>query len=170
MGEAEQKQVSNKKEDDDIISLIVGPFAESLFVLVPLIVISIVEIYKESSFYNIISSSEWSFAAAVLFGQALIKVVQALVVSHNLKTGQVQGDKIVLIVSLLIVIGLIPSLIILAVMLISDNKIPVFIYFQMTMFLLGLLSFLYSGALVKYVEEERDRIAKDAIKNSKKSN
>ena len=89
-----------------------------LFIVLPLVVISIVDVSVGRSLFAIIESPELSFGSAVLFGQTIIKVVSGF--AHTKPTG---AEQPVFIIALIIVFGLVPSLVVLALLL-SVNPIP----------------------------------------------
>jgi hypothetical protein len=160
---AEQSQEKKPKKDDNDFDLLAGPLAESLFVIVPLIVLTIVGVYKGKSFLDIISSSEWAFGAAVFFGQGIVKVVQALTISHNTRIYKINGERITFLVAVIIVLGFIPSLITLALILITEKPSFTFISLQMVMFLLGLTTFIIAGAAVKGIDDKKYQKIKDEL-------
>jgi len=95
-----------------------------LFIVLPLVVISIVDVSIGRSLFAIIETPELSFGSAVLFGQTIIKVF---------------------IIALIIVFGLVPSLVVLALLL-SVNQIPYGLQLaQACMFALGVIVFLFFG-------------------------
>jgi hypothetical protein len=163
--QTEQPLKGESKKDDNGFDVLAGPLAESLFVIVPLIVLTIVGVHKEKSFYDIISSSEWAFGAAVFFGQSLVKLVQTLIITTRLRNYMFYGDKLILVVSVIIVLGLMPSLIVLALMLTTEKPSSMLIGLQMIMFLVGLVCFIFAGAAVKAVEDKKDQEAKETLKN-----
>ena len=83
-----------------------------LFIVLPLVVISIVDVSVGRSLFAIIESPELSFGSAVLFGQTIIKVVSGF--AHTKPTG---AEQPVFIIALIIVFGLVPSLVVLALLL-----------------------------------------------------
>ena len=89
-----------------------------LFIVLPLVVISIVDVSVGRSLFAIIESPELSFGSAVLFGQTIIKVVSGF--AHTKPSG---AEQPVFIIALIIVFGLVPSLVVLALLL-SVNPIP----------------------------------------------
>lgn len=89
-----------------------------LFIVLPLVVISIVDVSVGRSVFAIIESPEISFASAVLFGQTIIKVVSGF--AHTKPTG---AEQPVFIIALIIVFGLVPSLVVMALLL-SVNPAP----------------------------------------------
>ena len=83
-----------------------------LFIVLPLVVISIVAVSVGRSLFAIIESPELSFGSAVLFGQTIIKVVSGF--AHTKPSG---AEQPVFLIALIIVFGLVPSLVVLALLL-----------------------------------------------------
>jgi len=83
-----------------------------------LVVISIVGVSAGKSLFAIIESPELSFGSAVLFGQTIIKVVLGF--AHAKPSG---AEQPVFLIALIIVFGLVPSLVVLALLL-SVNPMP----------------------------------------------
>ena len=107
-----------------------------LFIVLPLVVISIVDVSVGRSLFAIIESPELSFGSAVLFGQTIIKVVSGF--AHTKPTG---AEQPVFIIALIIVFGLVPSLVVLALLL-SVNPIPHGLQLaQAAIFVLGVVVF-----------------------------
>jgi len=107
-----------------------------LFIVLPLVVISIVDVSVGRSLFAIIESPELSFGSAVLFGQTIIKVVSGF--AHTKPSGAEQP-------ALIIVFGLVPSLVVLALLL-SVNPIPNGLQpAQAGIFALGIITFLFFG-------------------------
>lgn len=111
-----------------------------LFIILPLVVISIVDVSVGRSLFALIESPELSFGSAVLFGQTIIKVVSGF--AHTKPTG---AEQPVFIIALIIVFGLVPSLVVLALLL-SINPIPHELqYAQACIFALGVIVFFLFG-------------------------
>ena len=111
-----------------------------LFIVLPLVVISIVDVSVGRSLFAIIESPELSFGSAVLFGQTIIKVVSGF--AHTKPTG---AEQPVFIIALIIVFGLVPSLVVLALLL-SVNPIPYGLQLaQAGIFVLGVIVFGFFG-------------------------
>ncbi len=107
-----------------------------LFIVLPLVVISIVDVSVGRSLFAIIESPELSFGSAVLFGQTIIKVVSGF--AHTKPTG---AEQPVFIIALIIVFGLVPSLVVLALLL-SISPIPHGLQLaQAAIFVLGVVVF-----------------------------
>jgi hypothetical protein len=122
--------------------------AESLFVLLPLIVLSIVLLHKGNGARGLFGSPEWSFAGAVLFGQTIIKVAYAI---SSIRSRKYDLELIILVIACTIVLGLAPSLIVLSIMLTSDVPSVGMIYLQLVLFTLGLTVFLVIGMVAHFV-------------------
>lgn len=111
-----------------------------LFIVLPLVVISIVDVSVGRSLFAIIESPELSFGSAVLFGQTIIKVVSGF--AHTKPSG---AEQPVFIIALIIVFGLVPSLVVLALLL-SVNPIPYGLQLaQACIFILGVIVFFVFG-------------------------
>ncbi|MDD2802361.1 MAG: hypothetical protein PHE96_12985 [Methylococcales bacterium] len=111
-----------------------------LFIVLPLVVIAIVDVSVGRSVFAIIESPELSFGSAVLFGQTIIKVVSGF--AHTKPSG---AEQPVFIIALIIVFGLVPSLVVLALLL-SLNPIPHELQLaQACIFALGIFVFLLFG-------------------------
>ena len=111
-----------------------------LFIVLPLVVISIVDVSVGRPLFAIIESPELSFGSAVLFGQTIIKVVSGF--AHTKPSG---AEQPVFIIALIIVFGLVPSLVVLALLL-SVTPIPHWLQLaQAGIFVLGIITFLFFG-------------------------
>jgi len=126
-------------------------FSEYLFVLMPFIVIAIVKAYN-SSIATLLQAPDWSFAASILWGQAIVKLVSGS------SSGPVIWQRSSLVVSLIIVLGLIPSLITLALILISEAPPSFLIYQQIILFLLSSVIFFFVGTAGHVLMERNSKI------------
>jgi len=108
-----------------------------LFIVLPLVVISIVDVSVGRSLFAIIQSPELSFGSAVLFGQTIIKVVSGF--AHTKPSG---AEEPVFIIALIIVFGLVPSLVVLALLL-SVNPFRMAYNLRKRGFLSWVLSYFY---------------------------
>lgn len=107
----EQSQGSHKYRP-----IMCGVFAEILFAALPLIVVFVVLIHIGHS-KKIFLSPEWSFGASILFGQSLIKFVLGIS-----RVGSTATGPVALACALIIVLGLVPSLIVLTLTLIVQES------------------------------------------------
>jgi hypothetical protein len=130
-----------------------------LFIILPLVVISIVDVSVGKSLFAIIQSPELSFGSAVLFGQTIIKVVSGF--AHTKPTG---AEQPVFIIALIIVFGLVPSLVVLALLL-SVSPIPNGLELaQAGIFVLGVITFFIFGVdghalSLRYGGRQLDRLS-----------
>jgi len=92
--------------------IIYGLVAEVAFTILPLVVVLIA--VSQTQWIKLLASPEWSFGAAILFGQSIVRFFSGL-----LRGGAAAGGPVALTVSLLIVFGLVPSLLVLTFTLIS---------------------------------------------------
>ena len=117
-----------------------GIFGDLLFIVLPLVVISIVDVSVGRSLFALIETPELSFGSAVLFGQTIIKVVSGF--AHSKPSG---AEQPVFVVAMIIVFGLVPSLVVLALLL-SINPAPHGLQLaQAGIFVLGVLVFFTFG-------------------------
>jgi len=111
-----------------------------LFIVLPLVVIAIVDVSVGRSIFAIIESPELSFGSAVLFGQTIIKVVSGF--AHTKPSG---AEQPIFIIALIIVFGLVPSLVVLALLL-SITPVPHDLQLaQACIFGLGIFTLLFFG-------------------------
>ena len=88
-------------------SIVAGLAAEVAFAVLPLVVLVIVLIHGGRG-KHILSSPEWSFGAAILFGQTLAKFTSGLA-----RGGRAPVGPVALTVALLVVFAIAPSLLVL---------------------------------------------------------
>lgn len=125
--------------------------AEFLFVLFPLMVLAFVILTTRTRSHSLLATPEWSFGAAILFGQAVQKITAA-----SARTQAYPWQKTTLLVSALLIFGLMPSLITLA-LLIYDAPPSVVVHdstltiCQVALFVLGSLAFLFLGTVSHYL-------------------
>ena len=130
-----------------------GVFAEYLFAVLPLVVLWIVFSYKQQGVGKLLSSADWSFGAAVLIGQAIVKLVSGLAAAG----GRRRWERAALIVSSLIVLLLVPSLVILALMLIEQSPPLWLVIAQILLFVAGSLVFLCFGSVGQHFLDRTEK-------------
>ena len=89
------------------VKTLAGLVAEVAFAILPLLVVTMVLLRAERS-YKVFAAPEWSFGAAILFGQALTKFMVGLA-----RGGDAASGPVALTVALVVVFGLAPSLFVL---------------------------------------------------------
>jgi hypothetical protein len=104
--EAAAREIRNQRGDAVLIQ-----FTELLFVAVPILVFSLV-FWQKNTFYSFWEMPEWSFAATILFGQTLTKLVSgALAGPRGLRPARLG-----FLVTILIVFAIISSAVLLLVL------------------------------------------------------
>jgi len=124
--------------------------SEMLFTVLPLIVISIVRSYQckfELIFYN----TEWAMMSIILFGQSIVKFSSGIA-NSSLKF---RWQLVSMIISLIIIFGLIPSIIILIISLLNDEKMFGLHFAQITLFILSIITFFIVGYLGQKLIDEK---------------
>ena len=114
--------------------------SEYLFILVPFVVIVIVRSYN-GSLQTLFEAPDWSFAASILWGQTIVKLVAGG------SSGTVVWQRMTLIISAIFVFGLIPSLVTLTIMLISESPPIYHVYLQLILFVLASLVYFLVGSV-----------------------
>lgn len=123
--------------------------SELLFTLLPFIVIFLVFLYQDKSWVAYLMAPEWAFASAVLFGQTIVKLVQGTL---RRKTG-VKAENVALFVSALIVLGLAPSMCLLAIVLLSPT-VPLWVGITQVVFaFVAAFAFVLFGTIAHEVSE-----------------
>lgn len=116
--------------------------SELLFTLLPLLILIIVRSYEykcEIIFYN----TEWAIMAIILFGQSIVKFSSGIS-NSSLKF---RWQLVSLIISVIIVFGLIPSIVILIINLLSKENVFSMYILQMIMFVISIATFFIVGYL-----------------------
>jgi len=92
-------------EISDRPKVVSGLSAEVAFAVLPLLVVLMVflDLHHSIGFF---ASPEWSFGAAILFGQSFIRLVTGLV-----QRGKAAQGPVALIIAMLLVFGLTPSIV-----------------------------------------------------------
>jgi hypothetical protein len=104
---------SNRKASREHAKAILS---ELLFVFQPLVVLVIVIVHAGGNVLTVLKLTEWSFAAAVLFGQAVVKMI-------GIAASGARDERARLLGAITLVVGLVPSLIILSLLL-ADQPRP----------------------------------------------
>lgn len=123
-------------------------FSEYLFIFLPFLVIGIIKIYK-SDFSTFFQAADWSFAASILFGQVIVKLVSGSVIHSKAK-----WQRVVVLLSFILVLGLVPSLVVLALILIDGGISDFLVNMQLTLFVLASAIFFFVGSAAHAMIEE----------------
>ena len=139
---------------------VVNAIGEFLFILIPLVVLSLVFFHKDRGIPALLGSPEWAFASALLFGQTIVKLVTGII-RRSLATssestsdyfGNIQlrtlQQTAALVVAGLIVLALVPAMIVLALILVAEPLSTWLIIAQITLFAIGSFAFIFIGGVV----------------------
>ncbi len=121
--------------------------AELVFLLAPFVVVGFAYLYK-GDLRNIIYTPYWSIASSVLIGQALIRFIIRLLQS-DAHDPAISWERVTVIFSVLIVLGLIPSLVVLLLVLISPQPSINLGVAQLILFVFGFALYLAFGSTVQ---------------------
>ena len=108
-----EKNDKKSKEDKINDRALIAQISELLFALLPFAVVFLIFAYQNKGWESYLMAPEWAFASALLFGQTIVKVVQGTLRSGPGIIVPVVG----LTISVLIVLGLVPSMVLLALIL-----------------------------------------------------
>lgn len=128
--------------------------SEMLFTVLPLIVISIVRSYQ-SKFELIFYNTEWAMISIILFGQSIVKFSSGIA-NSSLKF---RWQLVSMIISLIIIFGLIPSIIVLIINLLNNDMILGIHIAQIVLFILSMITFFIVGYLGQKLIEEKNSCA-----------
>jgi hypothetical protein len=114
---------------------------EAFFAVLPLFILPLV--LRHSSIWHILGSPEWSFGAAVLSGQALVKFVSGMTRGQSRNT-----DRVGLAVAALFVFAVAPCLAVLGEILKDEKHVDhPLIVIQMGLFAASLVIFFFFGTI-----------------------
>jgi hypothetical protein len=127
---------------------------ELLFTVLPFGVLFLVYLFQGKSADTFLYAPEWAFGASILFGQTIVKFVQGII--ESTRTSRTIAERVGLLVTVFIVLGLVPSLVVLALLL-TTNSPPLWLgILQLILFALAAICFLLFGSLA-YSEAVRVR-------------
>lgn len=100
---------------NELVNATCSFITEVLFIALPFVVLMIIYTHKGTQ-DQIWQAPELSFAAAVVYGQSIIKMIAPIS-----SRGGFYGDRVALLCAFIVVLGLVPSLVILSLMLLSES-------------------------------------------------
>ncbi|WP_312765696.1 hypothetical protein [Epilithonimonas sp.] len=124
--------------------------SEIIFTILPLIVIAIVRLYQNQSeliFYN----TEWVMMAIILFGQSIVKFSSGISNSKR----KFRWQLVALIITSIISFGLIPSIVILIINLLSNDFNLTLYIFQIIFLVISIFTFYIIGYLGQKLMDEK---------------
>lgn len=124
---------------------------EICFILLPFVVMLIILLYQ-GKITEIFNKPEWSFASSVMFGQTIIKLIHSI--GKKRENYVVYQYNAGAFIAAIIVLGLVPSLILLA-LLFTTLIVPLWIIIsQLVIFVLALILFTTINLMIIKEEEE----------------
>ena len=127
--------------------ILVGLSSELMLAMLPLLVVAMV-VFNESHFSHLFTYPEWAFGAAILFGQALVRFVSQLS-----RRGSADAHFVGLIATVLVVIGLVPSLLVLNMTLTATERGASIAHWlqasQVLLFGLAVATYLFLGVVAE---------------------
>ena len=127
--------------DDQEINVLLGSYADILFVLLPFTVIALFRLWQEG-LQAVLSSYDISAASAVLAGLALVKFILGLLSDSRMSRYR---ERLVFLVAGTVFIVLMPSLMLCILVMLSDPT-PRFVIFVQPILLIAAIM-AYSGAV-----------------------
>lgn len=138
----------HRAREISLLGAMISIFPELLFCLLPLLVLGLTLVFVDKSILFFLASPEWSFASAILLGQALVRFVFGT--TSNRRARQ---KVVALIVSAIIVLELVPALAVLSFTIITHEKtgaenVPGWLVgLQLVIFFLSVLTFIAIGGI-----------------------
>lgn len=124
--------------------------SEIIFTILPLVVIAIIRSYQKQPdqiFYN----TEWIMMAIILFGQSIVKFSSGISNSKR----KFRWQLVALIITIIISFGLIPSIVILIINLLSTEMNFTLYLFQLVLLILSIITFFIIGYLGQKLMDEK---------------
>ena len=147
----------NSAFDEDFKKEIAAMLAELSFIVLPFVVILIINLSR-GEWAKLIQTSDWSMASTLLFGQTVVKIIMGVASQEHSFNYQGFG----LTSALIIVFGMVPSIIILALFQIYQDLSVGLIIAQFVLLGIAICVFLLFGTIgqVLYSTAFRHKIAK----------
>ncbi|MBB4634854.1 hypothetical protein [Longimicrobium terrae] len=157
------EKLTAARRDALISKSLISLSTEYLFVLMPFIVILGFHLRKGTGLGPVLSVADWSFASAVLFGQTVTKLIAGFSATRRRNS----PEKATLITALVLVMGLVPSLLILYQVLDSTKPGFALIITQLFYFALASLTFFVLGSSGQVILAQADEsAARDGARES----
>jgi hypothetical protein len=128
--------------------------SEILFAILPIVAIVSIIIVTSEEYSSIFTRSEFSFISVFFFGQTLVKLISGVSRSKAVKNWQI----IMLFVSLIIILGLVPSVVWLCIIFLGIHKYNFIYILQFIWFLFSLFTYFIIGKVGQmYIDEENEK-------------
>lgn len=132
--------------------------AELLFILLPFVVTGII-FSSKGDFSKLLYIPEWSLAASVLIGQAMVKFISGILANRT--SYSASWERVALAISFLIVVCLVPALIVLSLILVAATPSNGLALLQVLLFILGIIVFFTFGGGGETLMRHKEGSGKD---------
>jgi hypothetical protein len=140
--------MDNKQEELSLLIII----SELLFAIIPLLILLLIALLSHDSLISIFKRSDISFISVLLFGQTLVKLISGYV-----KTGNKSGwQRIALTITLLFILGILPSVIYLIIVHLEISKLPIVYVLQSVWFLSSMIVYIIFGCIGQMKLDEKE--------------
>ena len=146
----------DKIRKEEISDGLKSTLPDIFFIFLPLIVIFLVTAIRNDPL-GVFNQAEWSFAAAVLSGQSIVKVVFAI--SNSGSTIVRKSRNIAIMIAATIVFFLVPSLIVLFFMLTADPRPLILLVVQIVLFIFSLVIYILFGVISESTPKSEKSVA-----------
>ncbi|MDR3704254.1 MAG: hypothetical protein P4L56_31690 [Candidatus Sulfopaludibacter sp.] len=133
--------------------------AEALLVLLPFVVMAIV-LAQKGELSKLASMPEWGVASSALIGLSMVRFAAGLLHARTPVEG-LAWERVLLLFALIIVLGLVPSLLVLSLVLIAKTPSSYLSAMQIVFFLLSLFLFISLGWAGEHVLTESTEAEKE---------
>jgi hypothetical protein len=131
-----------------------------IFTFLPVLVIFLIQLLTFSC-ENVFTKSDWSYISMILYGQTIIKFFSGFSENQNKK----KTYEAVLYVSLVIALGLVPSIIILVLIETNHKEIILFV-FQMIWLVISIIVYLILGTVGNILASQKLITNSDFMENN----
>ena len=140
---------STKKKPSQAGAFATGEFC---FILLPFVVMALTFCYKQNMLI-FLQQPEWSLASTVMFGQSIIKMIHYIGKQSHSGDTNIYQYRIGAVISVIILLGLVPSLTVLS-LIFTSTIIPNWIILtQMILFILSSVIFFLANGLLASLED-----------------
>jgi hypothetical protein len=153
MPNVEEKGTQNAKNSLCVVG------AETLLVLLPFVVIAIV-LAQKGEIARLPYMPEWGMASSALIGLAMVRFATGLLHAGGLVEG-LAWERVVLLFAVIVVLGLVPSLLVLSLVLVAGKPSGFLAAMQMVFFALSLFLFISLGWAGEHVLTQSTETAEE---------
>ena len=153
MPELEEKAMNNPRNSLCVVG------AEALLVLLPFVVMAIVQAQK-GELSQLPAMPEWGVASSALIGLAMVRFAAGLLHARAPVEG-LAWERVLLLFALIVVLGLVPSLLVLSLVLLAKPPSSLLAAMQIGFFLVALFLFISLGWAGEHMLGDTSEAEKD---------